>query len=149
MTQRQSVRAIVINGDKMLVMKRNKYGDEFYTLVGGGLDAGEDWEMALRRELREETGLEVGSVHLVFIGDGGDLYGTQQFYTCEYLEGEPTLSPDSEEAKDSKEGRNTYLPMWLPLRDISHVPFKPVVVGEAILEGIENGFPEIPHTLAW
>jgi len=146
---RPSVRAILLRDDKLLVMKRNKYGDEFYTLVGGGLDAGEDWEDALRRELREETGLEVGDVRLVFIGDGGELYGPQRFYLCEDRGGEPVLSGDSEEAKDSQKGKNTYEPLWLSLRDISHVPFRPVTVGQAILKGAKDGFPEIPRMLAW
>lgn len=149
MMQRQSVRAIVIHDGQLLAMKRNKFGEEFYTLIGGHLESGEDWVRALRRELVEETGLKVGTVRLVLIGDGGDLYGQQQFYLCEYLGGDPRLSPASEEAEATARGDNTYQPVWLSLQDISRVTFRPAVVGEAILEGIENGFPEKPRTLAW
>jgi ADP-ribose pyrophosphatase YjhB (NUDIX family) len=147
--QRQSVRAIVINGDKLLSMKRNKFGKQYYTLIGGGVDLGEDQETAVRRELREETGLEVGSVRLVFYEYGGDLYGPQYVYLCEYTSGDPALSPNAEEAKISALGQNTYEPVWLPLNQVMSVPFRSYSVAEAVLDGVQNGFPDTPRELAW
>jgi len=149
MSNRQSVRAIVINGDKLLAMKRNKFGMQYYTLVGGGVDMGEDQEAALRRELHEETGLEVGAIKLVFVEDGGDIYGPQYVYLCEYKGGDPVLSGGSEEAKISAMGQNTYETLWLPLDQVSTVPFRSSSVAEAILDAVKNGFPETPKQLAW
>lgn len=149
MHRRQSVRAIVLNSDKLLAMKRNKFGQQYYTLIGGGIDVGEDAETALRRELREETGLEVGAVRLVFVEDGGDLFGMQFVYTCEYLGGEPALQPEAEEAKITAMGQNIYEPMWLPVGDITEVPFRSRSVAEAVLNGVQHGFPESPQALAW
>lgn len=149
MLQRQSVRAIVINGGKMLAMKRNKFGLEYYTLIGGGVDMGEEQETALRRELHEETGMVVGAVRLVFTENAGDLYGMQYVYLCEYKGGDPALDPDAEETKISAMGQNVYEPIWLPLKDISNVPFRSTSVAEAILDGIQSGFPETPRELAY
>jgi ADP-ribose pyrophosphatase YjhB (NUDIX family) len=149
MTNRQAVRAIVRNNDMILAMRRDKFGMQYYTLVGGGVDLGEDAETALRRELREETGLEVGAIRLVFIEDGGDLYGVQYVYLCEYRGGEPQLSPSSEEALTSAAGKNIYEPLWLPLSDIQRVSFRSSSVRDAMLSGIQKGFPETPQTLAW
>jgi ADP-ribose pyrophosphatase YjhB (NUDIX family) len=145
----KAVRAILIRGDTLLAMKRNKFGMQYYTLVGGGVDLGEDAETALRRELREETGLNVGSVRLVFIEDAGDLYGEQYVYLCEDMGGEPRLSPDSEESLISAQGQNTYEPLWLPLKDVPDVSFRSSSVREALLECQRNGFPASPQTLAW
>ncbi|MEJ0073584.1 MAG: NUDIX domain-containing protein [Candidatus Saccharibacteria bacterium] len=149
MAHKQAVRAIVINGDKLLAMKRDKFGMQYYTLIGGGIDVGEDAEAALRREVQEETGLTLGVVKPVFIEDGGDLYGIQYIYVCDYMGGEPQLSPSSEEAAISALGKNTYQPVWLPLNALSKVTFRSVSVRDAIMAGVSSGFPETPRTLAW
>ena len=51
---RQATRAIVLNGDNILMLYTARYHD--YTLPGGGIDAGEDQIQGLIRELEEETG---------------------------------------------------------------------------------------------
>ncbi len=149
MLQRQSVRAIILNGDKILALKRNKFGQAYYTLVGGGVNLGEDQPTALRRELREETGLEVGVIRLVFVENGGSLFGLQYIYLCEYKGGEPALDPNSEEAKISAMGQNIYEPLWLPVSHIAKVPFRSESAAQAVMDGIRNGFPETPRELAW
>jgi ADP-ribose pyrophosphatase YjhB (NUDIX family) len=143
-----AVRAIILNDGQVLAMHRNKFGMEYYTLIGGGVDVGEDNETALRRELREETGLEVGNVRLVFIEDAGALYGEQYVYLCEYKGGEPKLSIDSEEAKISAMSKNVYTPVWLPLGSLKDVTFRSGSIRDALLEGVRSGFPETPQTLA-
>ncbi len=58
-----TVKAVVIKGnDEVLILKRPKndhHGAGNYDLPGGSLDAGESMGEALRRELKEETGIEV------------------------------------------------------------------------------------------
>ncbi len=53
-TQRHAARAIVLNGDDILLLYTERYHD--YTIPGGGIDIGEDVMAALIRELEEETG---------------------------------------------------------------------------------------------
>jgi 8-oxo-dGTP pyrophosphatase MutT (NUDIX family) len=130
-------------------MKRNKFGSQYYTLIGGGVDPGEDLETALRRELREETGLTVGAVRLVFTEDAGDYYGVQHIFTCEYLGGDPMLASDSEEAVESALGENTYQPVWLPLSQLPTATFRSSSVRDALLAGIRDGWPKTPLELAW
>jgi 8-oxo-dGTP pyrophosphatase MutT (NUDIX family) len=56
---RYAVRAIVVGPDKRTLLLRysNEY-DSWWIPPGGGIDPGENDEAALRRELREELGLE-------------------------------------------------------------------------------------------
>src|SRR5262249_55189295 len=83
MTMAQAARAIIIEGDKTLVMHRNKYGSEYFTLVGGRVADGETTEQALMRELKEETGLDVTAARLVFIEEHPEPYNQQYIYLCE------------------------------------------------------------------
>ena len=58
---RQGVRALVLDPDDRILLVRfvnPETGEEFWATPGGGLDPGESLEEGLRRELREETGLD-------------------------------------------------------------------------------------------
>ncbi|HEX7633254.1 MAG TPA: NUDIX domain-containing protein [Candidatus Saccharimonadales bacterium] len=145
---RISSRAIVVKDDTILVMQRNKMGREFYALVGGGVDEGETPEEALHRELEEEASMAVANPRLVIIQEGGaKKFGKQYVYLCEYIGGEPKLSPDSEEALQHSEGQNLYNPMWLPIAELPAVEFLPPELQQALITGLHDGFPEQPLEL--
>ena len=146
---KQAIRAIVTNGNQMLVMKRNKFGKQYYTLLGGAVEIGEELEAALRRELGEEASLQVGRVQLVYIEDADPPYGTQYIYWCEYQGGEPVLGTDSIEAEISKGGQNTYEPMWLPIADLPNVNFVSTSLKNALIDAFAHGFPSEPQQLFW
>lgn len=122
---RQAVRAIVIKDNKLLVMHRNKFGQEFYALVGGGIDPGETPEQALVREVAEEASLQIGNPRLVIVEDAGRMFGMQYIYLCDWVRGEPQLDPTSSEAKIQQAGKNLYTPLWLPLDQLATVKLLP------------------------
>ena len=136
----------MIRDNSLLVMHRNKFGDEYYTLVGGGIDHGETAVESLHRELLEETGVAIANPRLVFVEEAGDPYGPQYIYLCDYQSGEPKLAPDSEEAKVHALGKNLYTPMWLPLKDLPHAPFLSPTMREHVLYSLQHGWPERPIT---
>lgn len=141
---RKASRAIIVKDGKLLVTKRNKFGSEYYILIGGGVSFGENEIQALYRELEEESGVEVKNPRLVYVENAGDMYGLQHIFLCEYASGEPELHPDSMEAKISAGGQNTYTPMWLPLSELPGVSFRSPRLQKAILDGLQNGFPDQP-----
>lgn len=55
---RTAVRAILINNDNKIAILHKKNKNE-YKLVGGGVDEGEDYEEALKRETLEEAGCKI------------------------------------------------------------------------------------------
>ena len=60
---RPAVYALILHNDKILLLNTRSTGK--YSLPGGGVDIGEKMENALRREVREETGLEISIERLV------------------------------------------------------------------------------------
>jgi 8-oxo-dGTP pyrophosphatase MutT (NUDIX family) len=54
----QAVKAIIIQDDKVLILKQHVGNSVFYSLPGGRIQ-GEDMEAELVREVKEETGLDV------------------------------------------------------------------------------------------
>jgi ADP-ribose pyrophosphatase YjhB (NUDIX family) len=144
---RRAVRAIVIKDDALLVMHRNKFGDQYYTLVGGGIDHGESAEQSLYREVAEETGVTIANPRLVFVEEAGDIFGPQYIYLCEYQAGNPALASDSEEAKIHAMGQNLYTPMWLPLKDLTASRFLSEPLKQHILQAVQQkAWPENPIT---
>jgi ADP-ribose pyrophosphatase YjhB (NUDIX family) len=146
---RKAVRAIIIKDNKLLVMHRNKFGHQYYTLVGGGIKSGETPQHTLVREIREETSLHATHARHVFTEEAGDPYGTQYIFLCAVADNDGTvkLLPTADEAHINALGKNLHTPMWLPLQDLPNVPFRSERLKEKILHGLKNGFPDTPQTV--
>jgi 8-oxo-dGTP diphosphatase len=144
---RKAARTIVIHDDKLLVMKRDKFGMKYCTLIGGNVDLGETPEQTAVREMQEETGVAVNNLRLVFVEEAGDLYGTQYIYLADYVSGQPQLDPKSIEAELTAKGKNLYEPAWLPLSELPDAPFRSETLKQALLRSLKSGYPTQPETL--
>lgn len=60
-----TVGALILNRKgQMLLVKSHKWGDR-YTIAGGHVEVGERLEDALRREIREEVGLDITGIRFL------------------------------------------------------------------------------------
>ncbi len=145
---RQAVRAIIIEDDKILVMHRDKYGDKYFTLVGGRINDGETQEQALVREIREETGMRVIAARPVYIEEHPSPYNEQTIYLCNVApHGDAAIQEASEEAVMNQYGMNTHQPYWVSVGSFGKLPFRTPQLQEAIVKAFKKGFPPQPVKL--
>lgn len=116
---RRAVRAIAINGGKLLMIKSNKNGD--YKFPGGGIEAEETEEEALIREVKEESGYEIRNIgDLVFsvFEESQDKYDSSvlfrmnsKYYLCDVGNIQAELQLDSYEEELGFE------PIWIETQE--------------------------------
>lgn len=149
---REAARALVLDPDGRTLLVRfvhPKTGERFWTTPGGGLNPGEDLEVALRRELGEETGLanvELGPVvwtrREVFEWAGQTLDQRERIVLVRVpsFEPRPQLSAEQLAAEGVHEVR------WWTVDEVegSTEIFYPTRFAQLLRQLLEEGPPEQP-----
>lgn len=112
---REATRAIILNGEKILLVYSETNGD--YKFPGGGVELGESIEKALVREAKEEAGVEV-SINEEFLSvteydegqfDGYDIFKMLSIYFfCKIVK-------ESEQNLDTYELELGFIPKWVEI----------------------------------
>lgn len=102
---RIGVKCLVRNEGKFLLIQ-NSYGDEYWTIPGGGVKRGESTEDAAIRELNEEVGIKANNLMLIgtYKSEHEGKKDTIYCYFCD-------LPEHAEASLKSKEVRSA---RWLP-----------------------------------
>ncbi|MBY8043874.1 NUDIX domain-containing protein [Vibrio fluvialis] len=121
--QRKAARAIVLDGEDILMLYTERYHD--YTLPGGGVDDGEDILQGMVRELEEETGAQ--NIHNIkpfglyeefrpwYKDDADVMHMVSYCFTCKI---DRELGDTNYEDYEIKNGMK---PVWINIRDaITH-----------------------------
>jgi ADP-ribose pyrophosphatase YjhB (NUDIX family) len=66
---RTRVAVVLVDGDRLLLVRHRKGEKTYWLLPGGGLDYGEGIFECAARELREETGLEIEAEKLLYLSE--------------------------------------------------------------------------------
>lgn len=119
MRERSAV--ILIQNNKLALIKRVRSGNTYYVFPGGGIKVGETPENAAEREAMEETGLVVKVLRRI---EKIDYDGTQYFFLAEIVGGKFGVGK-GEEYTDRKRNRGMYLPVWVDIRELDSFNIKP------------------------
>lgn len=139
---RDTGRGIVVHDGKILLIERWRPGFHYFSIPGGGIEAGESPEQTAVREIFEETTIDATLDRLVFIMQDGDI--KHHIFLCNYLRGEPKLHEDAPEAQNPSPD-NRFEPVWSPIDQLSEMTFTywdPLKI--PLIDAIKNGFPETP-----
>lgn len=116
-----ALKCCIIKDSKILVLKKtleegkNDYGKNLYDLPGGRLEYGEDLIEGLKREVLEETGLNISDIKII---DGTSIINKEKInlvilqYTAKYCSGEILLSEEHDSYEWTETNKNKY-PTWI------------------------------------
>lgn len=99
-----AVGAVIFRGDDVLLIQRGRAPFKaHWSIPGGKIDPGEPLKDALRREIREETGVEIEILGLIDVFEAlpekdGDPHFVMVDYACRYVSGEVIAGDDAMDA---------------------------------------------------
>ena len=112
--------AIIIEGDKVLLVHRLKGEREYWVLPGGSIESGESQEQACCREVKEETGLDIGIVdHALTLSNEGR---EEVYYLADVIRGALELG---EPERSRQSSSNQYLLEWTTATAFQEINFRP------------------------
>lgn len=136
-----SVRGIVNYNDKIVLIHRIKTKDDgtvrdYYVTPGGKIEENESHEEALRREIKEELGIEIEIKDLCLELDDRDYNDSfQYFYNCNYKTGELGTG-DGPEFTDKENYKGVFEIVLVDKKEISKLNLVPEKIKEIL---VNNG----------
>ncbi len=130
---RPSIYGIIIRGNSILLSKQW----DGYDFPGGGIEKGETQEEALKREIKEETGLDVKVGKLVDCFDSFFRpYFVKEFWHCHlmYFLCKNPKGKISKDNFDEYEKKYADLAEWIPLNKINKIKFYNTIESQKLIK---------------
>ncbi len=112
---------VLIQNNKVGLIKRVREDSIYYVFPGGGIEEGETPEIGAKREALEEVGIEVAIQECIA---KVNLNGTQYFFLAEIIGG-TFGAGQGEEYTNETRNRGAYLPMWIYISELNSINVKP------------------------
>jgi ADP-ribose pyrophosphatase YjhB (NUDIX family) len=139
--------AIIVRDNSLLLVEFDEEGvGVHYNLPGGGVEDGELLEDAVRREVLEETCLQVDVGRMLFVFEYvpsfhrykyGARHSVNVIFECNSQQGSEARMPDVPDLLQIGV-------RWVPLAELTRLPLLPKI-GESLIEAIQskNSYPTI------
>ncbi len=127
---RNRATAIIVQDKKVLVIHRQKFGRDYYTLPGGGVEIDETFAEACVREVKEETGLDVISIRQV--RKYYSLEREEAYFLVQVTPGEPALTSGPELQRQSPDNRYSF--EWVDAKQLKEINLQPQASRRICLE---------------
>ncbi len=129
---RNRVAVVISENGRILLVQHEKYGKKYWLLPGGGVEYGETLAETGKRELKEETNLDVEIGDLLFVSESIPLDHHRHVINY-YFEGK--LAGGDIQVGDDSVLRDV---QWLPVEEIPNITMYPDTKLE-LLEYIQSG----------
>ena len=135
--QRQRAVGIIVEQGKIVVIKRTFPEVVHYAYPGGKVEIGEDIRIAVKRELFEELGVivEVGKLVATV-----KYHNHMQYYHLAKIVGGQFGNGKGEEFEGER--ANTFAPMWISLAELAHIPIRPAILTDYLIQSAQNDWPQ-------
>jgi mutator protein MutT len=125
----ERVRAIIIENGKLLTFRRKKNNEIYWVFPGGGVEIGENHESAIKRECKEELGVEIEKGEIIAQYEfGNDL---EYFYKCRIISG-MLGTGNGPEFQPGYEAKDARIIEWLSVIELKNFDLRPKAVTELI-----------------
>lgn len=131
MKQRTRVAGIIIKDNNILLMERVKNGKHYWVFPGGGKNKDESYATALRREIMEESGINIAVLKTLYKNNAPKQ--KEIYFKCRYISGEPKLSPDSVEYERTIKEKQFYSPQWKEISYLPYLDILPHIIRDAVV----------------
>lgn len=133
-------RAIIIRKNHIALIKRQRDGQEYFVIPGGGMEPGETPEQTAIRESREELGLAIAIerllVKIIF-------HGREQYYfLARATGGRFGTGAGPEMTGKYPPERGTYTQVWIPLHEVGQINLFPPPIAEILGHVAAQGWPD-------
>ncbi len=127
------VRGILVENDKILLLRRVKNDIEYWVIPGGGVEKGETEIEALKREMKEETGFDVEVGEYSFENNHDGM--TSRCYLIKSWDGELCLGGPE---KMQMNGSNQYFLEWVKIEELDKINVFPKNLHEVLANNLES-----------
>lgn len=139
---RVSSRAVIFKDNQVLLIYRERDGEQYYVFPGGKIEEEETKEECVIRECQEELGINIDVKKYLYEVKGEDFI--QHFFLCEWLSGELGTGDSSEYDVNRKGGLQR--PCMININEIINLNIVSPQIIEQLQKDLEKYGIELDNT---